>query len=333
MTEQQQSRQALDWLIVLHDRPHDGEIRKRFDAWQSSSAANAMAWDKAQRLWNLIGDTLPAHADTWTVLTASTASTELNPVLPDPSIRQSRRGPRYWGPVAALVVGLAACLVLVLPSTRIYWQAQHHTGIGETALVKLRDGSTVHLGANSAIRESDDPASRHVDLLKGQAFFEIIPDPSRPFQVSAAEWRTTVLGTAFDINLTSHAASVAVEHGSVSVDRADGSSIQQKLETGDWIRVEHNRGITTQGHGQPSQVAAWRQSRLVVKSRPIDEVIGELERYHRGVIVVIDADLKTRLVSGVYDLHHPIEALRAVVQPHQAVVRELTPYLVIVSSS
>ncbi|SLM50112.1 putative FecR protein [Nitrospira japonica] len=325
MTEEQASRQALEWLLLLHDRPHDPVLHEQFDAWLTTSDENGQAWDDAQRLWGLIGETPPVHADLWRPK-ASPA------VRSRPAVRRPGRWTRYWKPAVAMV-GLAACLVLIFPSIRIYWEADHWTWIGETVQVTLRDGSTVHLSAGSAIRVNDETGVRRVDLLAGEAFFDVHPDPSRPFQVKAEEWTTTVLGTAFDVHLGSQTASVAVERGSVLVDRTgDDPPLEQRLEAGDWVRVERAMGVTAQGHGQPSQVAAWRQGRLIVKSRPIGEVIAELERYHRGVIVVTDSQLKSRLVSGVYDLTQPLEALRAAVQPHQAVVRQLTPYLVIVSS-
>lgn len=332
MSEEQTSQQALDWLIVLHERPYDREVRKRFDAWLASSRANEKAWADATKLWGLIGETPPAHAEAWASKTPPSMPVGPAVALRDRSVRRTGRRTRYWRGTL-LLAGLAACLTLALPSISLYWQADHRTGVGETAQVTLRDGSIVHLGADSAVRVVDDSDVRRVDLLKGEAFFDVSPDPSRPFQVKAAQWTTTVLGTAFDVSLIPRAAIVAVEHGSVLVnDTGEGSSVEKRLEAGDWVRVEPERGVAAQGHGEPSQVAIWRQGRLVVKSRPIGEVIGELERYHRGVIVVTDANLKARLVSGVYDLHQPIEALKAVVQPHQAVVRELSPYLVIVSS-
>ncbi|BCA56583.1 iron dicitrate transporter FecR [Nitrospira sp. KM1] len=333
MTEEETSRQALDWLIALHDRPDDHDIRERFEVWLTINEANGKAWADAWRLWKLIGETPPAHADAWAPRPASSIQIDSPAVVPDRANRRSSRHIRYWRP-AALAAGLAACLFFALPNIRIYWHADHRTGIGESAQVTLSDGSIMHLAADTAVRVIHDPMTRGVELLKGEAFFEVKPDSSRPFQVKASEWTTTVLGTAFDVNLGSQTASVAVEQGNVRVDRTgEGPSVEQSLEVGDWIRVERGRGVTAQGHGQPSQVAAWRLGRLIVKSRSISDVIGELERYHRGVILVTDPRLKSRLVSGVYDLRQPIEALRAVVQPHRAVVREVTPYLIIVSAS
>jgi transmembrane sensor len=191
----------------------------------------------------------------------------------------------------------------------------------------------MHLGADSAAQVAHDGARRDVRLLAGEAFFEVVPHAGRPFTVAAGDLTTTDVGTAFNVRLAAGGAAVAVGEGIVDVSYAKAAPpFAERLRAGDWVEVGWQGGAITRGTIAPEQVAAWRSRRLVVKNRTIGEVVADLRRYHRGAIILTDEALAQRRVTGVYDLGKPIEALRAVVFPYDAVVHELTPYLVVISS-
>src|SRR5690606_2603405 len=67
-------------------------------------------------------------------------------------------------------------------------------------LLLLPDGSTVLLNNNSSL---DFPQQFTGDtrevILKGEAYFDIKPDASRPFIIHTGKVKTRVLGTAFNI--------------------------------------------------------------------------------------------------------------------------------------
>jgi transmembrane sensor len=88
-------------------------------------------------------------------------------------------------------------------------------------LIRLPDGSTVILNAGSALEYSDtfSDKKQRVVYLKGEAFFDIRHDATKPFIVRTEKISTTVLGTAFNVkaypgqdNIT-----VTVTRGKVSV--------------------------------------------------------------------------------------------------------------------
>jgi transmembrane sensor len=191
----------------------------------------------------------------------------------------------------------------------------------------------MHLGADSAVQVAHDGARRQVRLLAGQAFFEVVPDASRPFVVAAGDLLASDVGTAFDVRLASDGAAVAVREGLVDISYDKTTPpLAQRLRAGDWIEIGWRNGAITHGTAVPEQVGVWQSGKLVVKDRTIGEVIGDLRRYHRGAIILADDALAERRVTGVYDLGKPIEALRAVVYPYDAAIRELTPYLIWISA-
>jgi ferric-dicitrate binding protein FerR (iron transport regulator) len=91
----------------------------------------------------------------------------------------------------------------------------------EKKIVRLADGSTIHLSPHAVIRYSRKFATGTTrDIyLSGEAFFEVAKDPNKPFRVFSHELVTKVLGTSFTIkaNVGDKQISVVVRTGKVSV--------------------------------------------------------------------------------------------------------------------
>ena len=106
------------------------------------------------------------------------------------------------GLVAATGGGLLATGTLLKPA------ADFATGRGETRSVTLPHASKVPLNARSVLDLQFSAAARRVELVGGQAYFEVAPDPARPFEVAADDIVTTALGTYMGVNAKG-AASIA----------------------------------------------------------------------------------------------------------------------------
>lgn len=92
-----------------------------------------------------------------------------------------------------------------------------------TDSVKLKDGTTVYLAANSTFKypEHFEGNLRSVSLLKGNAFFKVAKDAAHPFVITSADIKTKVLGTSFHISLEKEKSSVTVITGHVKVSSKD----------------------------------------------------------------------------------------------------------------
>jgi transmembrane sensor len=80
-------------------------------------------------------------------------------------------------------------------------------------------------------------------------------------------------------------------------------------------------------------VAEWRDRRLSVQNAPVSAVVVQLRPYVQGWIIVSDPALAERRVTGLYDLSDPHQAMQALVAPAGGRVRQLTPFLYVLSSS
>jgi transmembrane sensor len=216
------------------------------------------------------------------------------------------------------------------PAALVRLQADHRTAVGEVKAVGLTDGSVIDLDTASAVAVDYQPPRRAVDLLAGQAFFQVASDP-RPFTVRAGEAAITVTGTAFDVRLSGERVEVAVQSGSVAV--AVERQPELRLGPGDRLRIDRASGAVSRDRVVPSQIAAWRRGRLIADGATVAEVTAELGRYSPGLVLLRDLELGQRRVTGIYDLRDPAAALRAAVQPHGGRVTRLAGYLLLVEAA
>ncbi|MPY69495.1 MAG: DUF4880 domain-containing protein [Alphaproteobacteria bacterium] len=310
------SAAALNWLIALQEEPHQPELKARFDAWLAESPQHREAWNEARKVWSLVGRATPVHVDA--PATAAATSGRM-------------AGRRRLRPALGAAALAASLLIALLPGLPMRLAADAVTATGETRRMTLADGSTLHLGAGSAVDIAYSDHARRVRLLAGTIFVEVKPDPGRPFGVVANGLESTALGTAYEVRSLRGGTAVAVAHGTVSAEYPP-TALSMRLRAGEWVRVGRDGVVTGRGVSSAERVAAWRDGRLAVSDWAVSDVVGALRPYFHGAILVLDDALSARRVTGVYDLSDPVGALRAAVYPHDASVRRITPWVLVVSA-
>lgn len=114
---------------------------------------------------------------------------------------------------------------------------------GKVKKVMLDDQSTVFLSASSKIRVSPGfgKSNRNLEILEGEAWFDVVKNPELPFSVKSGQLRTVVLGTQFivtthpgfknvEVNVTR--GKVKVEDGNHQQDLLPGQAVNYAAETG-----------------------------------------------------------------------------------------------------
>lgn len=296
--------QASDWLLHLQAEPARFE---EFDHWLHASPEHLTAWAQVNRAWSAIEQpTTTAH---WP------APAEVVPLKP------SRRN---WAMLAAACVCVIALGAAWLNNPN--WQADYHTGTGETRVVKLADGSQLTLAAQSAVDVDYSGKTRQITLLSGEALFDVVHDARRPFQVDADKVVVRVLGTSFDVARSDAGIKVEVREGAVGVD-ANGTPY--RLSAGQRLWLDTRQGDAEQTAISPDEVATWVSGQQFFENATVLEVVQQLRKYQRGWIVMGEDALAQKRVTGLYDLRDTQRALQALARPIGGKVEQYSPWVTV----
>lgn len=270
---------AIDWLVHLHSGHAGPEDAAAFAAWRRQSPVHNAAAVAAETLWRDIGATRAAAAS---------------------RRRGFTRRALVGGALAACVAGLLFVSGFIGSLEAMF--ADYATTVGESRRVELLDGSVAILNTRTAISVDYSDKGRRVRLDAGEATFEVRKDPARPFVVAADGGESLAVGTIFTVRRNGNSVSVLVEEGIVQV-TAPGR-VPVRLSTGRAIAYGQDASGTPE-EADIRALTAWRRGKLIFNRKRLVDVIAEFERYGRGRIVVADAALGAREVTGVFDLTDP----------------------------
>lgn len=157
----------------------------------------------------------------------------------------------------------------------------------------LPDGSKVWLNKNSKIIFPDKFAAKQREVfLEGEAFFEVVPNPDKPFVVKSNKVSTRVLGTSFNVRAykNDEIASVSVATGKVEVSKeiSRGNPIRiTQLTPQQELVIDTKKDETYIDIVSASGIGAWRKDQLVFHNNTYAEVITRLEANYE-----VEIDLK-----------------------------------------
>ncbi|KQS27869.1 FecR family protein [Dyadobacter sp. Leaf189] len=185
-------------------------------------------------------------------------------------------------------------------------------------LIQLADGSTVFLKPGGAVRYPANfgPDRRDVEL-RGEAFFEVAPDKSKPFYVSAGGTITKVLGTSFSVRALNAESEtvVAVVSGKVNVSRADQDTPGQSVQVtpGQQVTVgKKNRNVLKATQASDDEISAFLRSAADGKNI---QVVHYLEIARKAYDIDISFDpkqLKTCKIRANFQGMHLMEQIDAI---------------------
>lgn len=283
--------EASQWFTVMTRGDIDPADLERFRAWRRVPE-NAAAFDKVKRGWEAAGGLAERPA----IVSMTEAALARYPAKPT--------GTRPMGPsrrfvLAPLAIGAAS--VAVAGGALLAWQAREPvfaTDVGGQQLQVLPDGSRVRLNTDTMVRIAFRGGERRVVLERGQAFFDVAHDVSRPFVVEADGARVRALGTKFDVRHDTAVVKVTLVQGRVEVRAGDGQ--EAVLSPGEAI-VADRRGLSRVAAVDAGEVASWTTGRLTFSGVPLRDAVAEVNRYsERKVVLDATESVAGELVSGQF---------------------------------
>ncbi len=292
---------ASEWVARLNAGNVSAEEQDAFERWQSADPAHRSELAQARMAWFLAGK----------LDTSTSARHELNRLNAEAEPLSASRWydtPRWVaGALSPSIAAIAVVLVVGLWTLHqragtdlptLDNDASTATAVNEITSYVLPDGSTVTLNADSAVRIAFTRDEREVILERGEAFFDVQHDASKPFVVAAGPRKIAVTGTKFNVNSHEAAVSVAVVEGHVNVGvKADAHIPADALSAGDVILFPEGKPSVRQRLA-PTQAAAWRSRQLFFDQSTLHEVLVEVNRYSQKRLVINDAGLTDLPLSG-----------------------------------
>lgn len=180
-----------------------------------------------------------------------------------------------------------------------------HTALGQRAEVTLADGSKLVLNTDSEVKVAFNEETRRVELLHGQAWFEVAKDQERPFVVAAAGREITALGTAFDVRIDRGRLEVMLLEGRVRVARPaprdkPASVPEAVMLAPRQMLVVREDGLDVRKLADTTRVEGWRSGLLIFEDQPLAEAVGEFNRYAARPLRIADTETGAIRISGAF---------------------------------
>ena len=209
------------------------------------------------------------------------------------------------------------------------------TSIGEHSSHTLEDGSVLTLNSNSQVEVIYTQSKRVIILSRGEAHFDVISEPNRPFEVYAGNRMVKAVGTAFSVYRLKNNIEVLVTEGKVDLaiiestlllkpeslsinsehekQNLSANVIENKvtviasLEAGQSISIAISSDsldtpVVEYAQGDLVRKLSWLDGRLVFAGESLEEVVAEVSRHTPLLIEVTDPELRKLRIGGQFQV-------------------------------
>jgi transmembrane sensor len=326
--------EAAAWLARLDRDDLSAADLTAFDRWRATDARNAAAYARLAATWQALDRIRairpsvdePIDDDFLNGASRRHRSEPLQYSLPGAaqhavadsslqplpvSLPQRRRRPHIHRPWFSFSV--AASLLVVFAGFWIgHTYGEPHTfstGIGGFQRIVLDDQSVIEINTNSEVRVALTPQLRKVELVRGEASFEVAHDVSRPFIVSAGNTAVRAVGTKFDVHRLDNSVEVTVDEGKVAI--GTPSLLEMKVDVLPATVPQLSAGQTAIASGSGVKLKnllkndiarklAWQNQMLVFDGDSLADVVAQFNRYNARQLVIVEPKLAALEIGGYF---------------------------------
>jgi transmembrane sensor len=271
-------RDAVAWVNRLTSGTATHADADELARWRGQSREHESAFREAARL----RATVRAAAKGATAEPTETAR------IASPNVT---RRMMIGGALAASTVG-----AITLSSGLRTPRADFATAKGESRKLALARGILVELNTATRMVRRPDLGADGVELLSGEAVLTAALDRPAPFVVAAGAGRTIARNARFNLRCDDDAATVTCLEGTVLVQGVGG---ERRLSANQQLRYDQE-GLSSAITVDPTQITAWREGLLIFQDKPLRDVVAEVNRYRSGRIMIANAALADRRITGTF---------------------------------
>jgi transmembrane sensor len=300
---------AAEWLARRDRGDWSAHDERALEEWLRASTRHRVeflrlesAWREAGRLQALAaglpGGTVPPRG-AWT----------LGPVAPAAYVRAARaRAPqpgRRWRYALAAGFALAATASVLWLGWRLGGrsEADYASTVGQVQAVTLADGSSAVLSSGSRVHVRMTRGERDVELLEGEAYFDVAHDTGRPFVVTAGGRHVTAVGTRFSVRSDAQDVRVVVTEGKVRLDAppgADGRATPVSLLPAGSVATAGRNGVFVRSLpvAEAERYLEWRSGFLTFDDATLASAAAEFNRFNTRKLELADATVGELRIGG-----------------------------------
>lgn len=275
----------------------NGEERAAVENWLATDEANRVYFRQLQLIWErskaLAGSTTADENMAWQRFRSRIQQET-------PQTVAKKRDHFAWLKIAALfilVIGITLIAYRWLNKEEPVQQLAVQTQA--TPLVDtLPDGSIITLNKNSALSY---PSKFNNDTrsiaLKGEAFFEVVPDKKKPFMVQVNDVTIRVVGTSFNVRSEKGITEVIVETGVVQVTRG-GQTVELRPKEKATVKSQDSTFIKETEKEQLHNY--YRTKEFVCDNTPLWKLVEVLNEAYDTTIIIDRPALRNLQISTTF---------------------------------
>lgn len=245
----------------------------------------------------------------WTKVKAHILANQPNSITPKVYIKPKRQTIAKFA-----ASGIAAMLVLTIGILSIVKEEKSQTLKYVTSYEisqanSLPDGSEVILNQRTSLKFPDKFGKdiREVSIF-GEAFFEVKPDPDKPFVIHASGLDIKVLGTSFNVEAYPGVdyVKVTVSTGKVLVYPSDTppgkeTEVGKLLTAGEIATYSQKSGVIFKGVNDDLNVLSWKTGVLTFKEARLADVLKAFEEKYQKQFIVNDPSILNQRLTARFE--------------------------------
>lgn len=173
---------------------------------------------------------------------------------------------------------------------------------GKKASLTLTDGTKITLDAGTSLTYPINFTKDTREIqLSGEGYFEVAPNPQKPFIIKANDAVIKVIGTKFNVSawIDNQALKVAVVEGQVSLRSSNQAELDAVvIKKGELSTLLDKKIVTRPVRVDIDKYLAWLNRDLVFDNTPLFEVLNQLQRWYKLEFELPDPVYSSIRISG-----------------------------------
>lgn len=162
----------------------------------------------------------------------------------------------------------------------------------------LPDGTTVTLNKNSSLSYTNKfSGNTRPVTLKGEAFFYVSPDKTKPFIITINDVTVQVVGTSFNVKNKNGKTTVDVETGIVKVSK---NKDQVELRHGEKVIIANQQPELLKSLSKGQLYNYYRNKELVCDETPLQDLVDVLNDIYNVKIIIKKPSLQEKPITTVF---------------------------------